>query len=86
LRVNDPNVVTITLLNMNPDDVFGYREWRLKNIGRILGKMSVTFSVIINDDDVRAKMEKLLQKRKLDSKPRIRLPPEGSWREVAGAL
>ena len=48
---DDPNVVYITLSNMKPGDTFGYHKWILKNVGTIPGKLSVTFSVIVNDDN-----------------------------------
>jgi len=48
---DDPNVVNITLSNMKPGDDTGYYKWVLKNVGTLPGKVSVTFSVIINDDN-----------------------------------
>jgi len=48
---DDPNVVHITLSNMKPDDDTGYYKWILKNVGTLPGKVSVTFSTIINDDN-----------------------------------
>ena len=54
LKVNgtdDPNVVYITLSNMKPGDDTGYYKWILKNVGSIPGKLSVTFSVIVNNEN-----------------------------------
>jgi len=48
---DDPNVMHITLSNMKPGDDTGYYKWVLKNVGTLPGKLSVTFSVIINDDN-----------------------------------
>jgi len=54
LKVNDTDgsdVVHITLSNMKPGDDTGYYKWVLKNVGTLPGRISVTFSVIINDDN-----------------------------------
>jgi predicted ribosomally synthesized peptide with SipW-like signal peptide len=48
---DDPNVVHITVSNMKPGDDTGYYKWVLKNIGTLSGKVSVTFSVMTNDDN-----------------------------------
>jgi len=45
------DVVHITLSNMKPGDDTGYYKWVLKNVGTLPGRISVTFSVIINDDN-----------------------------------
>jgi predicted ribosomally synthesized peptide with SipW-like signal peptide len=54
LKVNgtdDPNVVYITLSNMKPGDDTGYFKWVLRNAGTLPGKVSVTFSLIVNDEN-----------------------------------
>ncbi|MEM0095695.1 MAG: TasA family protein [Candidatus Bathyarchaeia archaeon] len=54
LKVNgtdDPYVVTITLSNMKPGDNTGYYKWILKNVGTLPGRISVTFSAIINNEN-----------------------------------
>ncbi|MEM2463549.1 MAG: TasA family protein, partial [Candidatus Bathyarchaeia archaeon] len=54
LKVNgtdDPYVVTITLSNMKPGDDTGYYKWILRNAGTLPGKVSITFSVMINNEN-----------------------------------
>jgi predicted ribosomally synthesized peptide with SipW-like signal peptide len=48
---DDPNVVYITLSNMKPGDDTGYYKWVLKNDGTLPGKVSVTFSLMTNDEN-----------------------------------
>ena len=48
---DDPNVMSIMLSDMKPGSNTGYYKWVLKNVGTLPGKISVTFSVIINDDN-----------------------------------
>lgn len=48
---DDPNIVSVTLNNMKPGDNTGYYKWVLKNAGTQPGKPSVTFSIIVNDDN-----------------------------------
>lgn len=51
LEVGSSPVMVITLNNMKPGDDTGYYKWILKNVGTIPGKLSVTFSAMINDDN-----------------------------------
>jgi predicted ribosomally synthesized peptide with SipW-like signal peptide len=52
LTVNGPGFsAPITLSNMKPGDDTGYYKWVLKNAGTLPGKISVTFSVIINNEN-----------------------------------
>jgi predicted ribosomally synthesized peptide with SipW-like signal peptide len=48
---DDPDVMYITLPNMKPGDDTGYYKWVLKNVGTLPGKLSVTFSVITNNEN-----------------------------------
>ncbi len=48
---DDPNVMNITVSNMKPGDDTGYYKWVLKNVGTLPGNLSVTFSVIINNEN-----------------------------------
>lgn len=48
---DDPNVMSITLSDMKPGDDSGYYKWVLRNAGTLPGKISVTFSEIINNDN-----------------------------------
>jgi len=48
---DDPNVVSVSLSDMKPGDSTGYYKWVLKNVGTLSGKLSATFSVIINNDN-----------------------------------
>ena len=47
----DDYVYTITLSNLKPGFNSGYYKWVLKNAGTLPGKVSVTFSVIINNEN-----------------------------------
>ena len=48
---DDPNIVTITISNMKPGDVFGYYKWVLKNAGSLSGNLSVTFIITAKNEN-----------------------------------
>ncbi len=48
---DDPNVVYVTLSDMKPGDDTGYYKWILKNAGSLPGKVSVIFSIMINNEN-----------------------------------
>jgi predicted ribosomally synthesized peptide with SipW-like signal peptide len=48
---DDNNVVSINLGNMKPGDDTGYYKWCLKNAGSMPGKVSVTFSIVVNNEN-----------------------------------
>jgi predicted ribosomally synthesized peptide with SipW-like signal peptide len=48
---DDPNVATLTVSDMKPCDDTGYHKWVVKNAGTLPGKLSVSFSPIVNDDN-----------------------------------
>lgn len=58
--VDDPSVMSITLSNMKPGDDTGYYKWVLKNAGTLPGKVSVTFSVIVNYENGQNEPEALV--------------------------
>lgn len=52
LRVNGLDQVTgVKIDNMQPGDVSGYHKWVLRNNGSLPGRLSVTFSEIINHEN-----------------------------------
>ena len=51
LEVGSSVVMHIELSNMKPGDDTGYYRWILKNVGTLPGKVSVTFSVVINNEN-----------------------------------
>lgn len=51
LEVGSSPIMTITLSNMKPGDDTGYYKWVLRNVGTLPGKLSVTFSVITNNEN-----------------------------------
>jgi predicted ribosomally synthesized peptide with SipW-like signal peptide len=53
-------VVHYTLSNMKPGDDSGYYKWVLKNTGTLPGKVSVTFSLIINYENGQTEPEALV--------------------------
>jgi predicted ribosomally synthesized peptide with SipW-like signal peptide len=53
-------VAHYTLSNMKPGDDTGYYKWVLKNAGTLPGKVSVTFSVIINYENGQTEPEALV--------------------------
>jgi predicted ribosomally synthesized peptide with SipW-like signal peptide len=51
LEVGGSSILVINVGNIAPGYDSGYYKWILKNVGSIPGKVSVTFSVIVNDDN-----------------------------------
>ena len=51
LEVNGPQSMSVTLSDMKPCDDTGYYKWIVKNAGTLPGKLSVTFSPIINNEN-----------------------------------
>lgn len=47
---DDPNIVSVSLADMNPGDDTGYYRWCLRNAGSLPGKPWVEFSTMANDD------------------------------------
>jgi predicted ribosomally synthesized peptide with SipW-like signal peptide len=65
LTVNGPGFsAPITLSNMKPGDDNGYYKWVLKNAGTLPGKISVTFSEIINSENGQTEPETIAENSK----------------------
>jgi predicted ribosomally synthesized peptide with SipW-like signal peptide len=85
LTVDGPGFsVPITLSNMKPGDDTGYYKWVLKNAGTIPGKISVTFSVIINNENGMNEPEAIAEDQPygyIGARPKLGHPENGELGE-----